>query len=150
LSAQNPFANAYYAPEACNAGVGNHAKNQDHAALKLRRPYVMVLAGLVMALALCGLGHRLAFYLHYGTPISRLSATRIVQEPRDNAVAAIYRISLKGRNLTDSQPLPESAQPCWRIDARPTAAPPLEECRPASFRFLIPFRSPPPQRFSLA
>jgi hypothetical protein len=130
--------------------VGHHAINQDHAAQKLRRPYAMVLVGLVMALALCGLGHRLAFYLHYGTPISRLSATRIVLEPRDNAVAAIHRISLKGRNLTDSHSLPESAQPSRGTDARPAPAPAVEECRPASFNFLIPFRSPPPHRFSLA
>jgi hypothetical protein len=150
LSAQNPFANAYYAPGACNAGAGNHAKNQNDAALKLRRPYAMVLVGLAMALALCGLGHRLAFYLNSGSPISQLSATRIALEPRDNGIAAIHRVSLKGRNLTDSHLLPESARLFRRTDVQPAPEPAVEECRPASFRFLIPFRSPPPQRFSRA
>jgi hypothetical protein len=150
LSARSPFANAYYAPEACRAGVGNHAKNQDHAALRLRRPYALALFGLAMAVAFCGLGHRLAFYLHGDSPISRLSATRIVLEPRDNTVAAMHRISLKGRNLADSHLLPESAQAFRRNHVRPTPAPAVEECRPASFNFLIPFRSPPPYRFSRA
>jgi len=103
-----------------------------------------------MAVAFCGLGHRVAFYLHLESPISRLSATRIWLEPRDNGVAAIHRISLKGRNLTDSHLLPGSAQPCRHFDSQLTAAPAVEECRPASFSFLIPFRSPPPSRFSLA
>lgn len=130
--------------------MGNPAINRNHAALKLRRPYVLVLLALVMTVAFCGLGHRVAFYLNLGSPISRLSVTRIWLEPRNNAVAAIHRITLKGRNLSDSHPLPEWAQPRRSIDIRPAPALAAEECRPASFNFLIPFRSPPPHRFSLA
>jgi len=116
----------------------------------MRRAYALGLIGLAFAVAVCSLGHRLAVYLHHGSPLNRDTVTRFWLEPRNHSVAAIHRISGKNRFISDSQPLPSSPVRALRMAALLTCAPPVEECRPASFSFLIPFRSPPPQRFSLA
>jgi hypothetical protein len=150
LSARRPITNALHAPEACNAGAGNPTKNRHSSLRQLRRLYALGLFGLALAIVICGLGHQLAFSLRGGSPIGRATVTRLWLEPRNHSVAAIHRIGGKNRYISDSQPLPSSPVQAHRIAAHLTGAPPVEECRPASFNFLIPFRSPPLQRFSLA
>jgi hypothetical protein len=150
LSARRPITNALHAPEASVAGANHPRKNRDLADRKPRGPYALGLVGLAFAVAVCGLGHRLATYLHHGSPANRATVTRFWLEPRNHSVEAIHRIKGKNRFISDSQSLPPSPKQAQRTQTDVAGVPPVEECRPASFSFLIPFRSPPPQSFLLA
>jgi hypothetical protein len=150
VSARDPFTNAPYALRARDTGVSHRAKDRDHASGEVRGLKALGLFALALAVAVCGLGHRLANVLNRESPINRASVTRFWLEPRNNTVATIVRISSKTRFTSDSQPLPPSPLPSRRVDTHLTGGAPTRVCRPATFRFLIPFRSPPPDSFSLA
>jgi hypothetical protein len=150
LSARSSITNAQHPPEARALSASQLPNNRNHAFREIFRPYTLGLIGLAFSVAVCGLGHRLAAYLHHGSPINRATVTRFWLEPRNHSVEAVHRIGGKNRFISDSQPLPPSPVQARRAAVPIAATPPVEECRPASFRFLIPFRSPPPQRISLA
>jgi hypothetical protein len=150
LSARRSITNAHHPPEAYVAGASHGAKNRGYSLPKLNRSYVLALLGLAFAVVLCGMGLKLAFYLHYGSPSDRASLTRLWLEPRNNAVSAVHRIGGRNRFISNSQPLISAVHRVRRIDSHRAGAPPADEYRPAKFRFLVPFRSPPSPRFSLA
>jgi hypothetical protein len=114
------------------------------------KPRDLVLVGLAITVALWGFGYRLSTYQLHFTESARIAAAKLCAEPR-NSLAAVSAHQA-APHLLASVPVPLSSHGFFTL-SRSGIAPALPEqraYRPANFDFLIPFRSPPPQRFLLA
>jgi hypothetical protein len=158
LSRRSPISNVFQAPEAWEAGGDGAARRQPSTRAqrqpstfdRIRRSYVFGLTALAIVVAVCGLGYRLAYFMHRASPANRVGSPRFWMEPRSNPVAANHSVSGQVRLAVDSQALPAEPPDSPRVDAHAAPLAPVVASRPATLLFLIPFRSPPPVGFSLA
>jgi hypothetical protein len=113
-------------------------------------PYILGLSGVVIAVALWSLGSKLSPNYGHAVPSWRAPVARLGVEPRGASSPAPFRFRAKSHFAPDLAAI--SVLVSWpaRLD-RAVAYPASVPRRGiAYFDFLIPFRSPPPQRFSLA
>jgi hypothetical protein len=126
-------------------------KGSRHTAWKeILSPHVLGLAGLAFAISIWAFGYRLSIYFEHPTPTLRASAAKLWIEPRNASAAAASRLIVDAHRIAGSAAISLSIRPFPRLDRALICAPPERTHRPASFGFLIPFRSPPPQRFYIA
>ena len=113
-------------------------------------PSILALFGLVIVIALWGFGSKLSPYSSPAVPSTRIPVARLWSGPKGASSPATSRIRANSYPGPDSLAfiVPISRPACLN---RPVAyIPPAFRRGIAYFAFLIPFRSPPPQRFCLA
>jgi hypothetical protein len=114
------------------------------------QPKALVLVGLAFAIAFWALGYRLSSYQFDQTSTGRVAAAKPCIEPRNSAFAAVSQLPARtGKIFGLAHLRPEiqtfARQQIGKLDAvRP------RRYASATFAFLIPFRSPPPQRSLMA
>jgi hypothetical protein len=114
------------------------------------RPCTFGLIGLAIAVALWGFGYKLSLYHRHAAPSSRVPVAKLWIEPRDAFVAAASSLNAKSHLVPTPQAFPV---PILRLPLLSQTVPcnyPVRRHLVAYFDFLIPFRSPPPNRFHLA
>jgi hypothetical protein len=134
-------------------------KKKDRAAgrrvLGFSAKYAPALAALAFAFLLVGLGFANRYHsqqssqLQHAIPAPSQAVADFSPGPQSSVAAHLFRLRLRSRIISDTQPLPPATLRTFRLRAHRTRILFSEEQRPASFRFLIPFRSPPPDRISL-
>lgn len=101
------------------------------------------LVGLALAISLWGYGYKLSLYLVHPTPTLRASAARLWIEPRNASVTAAFRLKVNSHLYAGPAAIFASVREFPGLDCALIGTPPERTHRPASFSFLIPFRSPP-------
>ncbi|MGA7339112.1 MAG: hypothetical protein WBE72_09265 [Terracidiphilus sp.] len=127
--------------------MGCKAGNPDIAWKEILRPYALGLVGLAIAVTLWGFGYKLSLYLVHPAPSVRASVAKFWVEPRNGCLAAVSALKANSHLTAGSPAIPASIQGFPHFDGAVAWALPERTHRPASFNFLIPFRSPPPQNF---
>jgi hypothetical protein len=114
------------------------------------KPNAPVLVSLAIAITLWGLSYRLSQYQAHSPVAAQAAQAKLCIEPRNPALVAASELktspylvvtALVASALLVILPIP---------DRGPVHPVPERTYRSIVFRFLIPFRSPPTQRFSLA
>lgn len=113
-------------------------------------PCILGLSGVVIAVALWSLGSRLTPNHGHAVPSSRTPVARLWIEPRGASSPATYKLRAKSHIAPDSAAIPVPVLRLARFDHAVATIAPVPRRGIAYFDFLIPFRSPPPQRFCLA
>jgi hypothetical protein len=113
-------------------------------------PCILVLSGLVIAVALWGLGSELSIYHGHAVPPSRVPVARLWLEPRGASSPATSRHAAKSYLTLDSPAILVPFSRPTLLDRAVAYIVPVPRRGIAYFNFLIPSRSPPPQRFCLA
>jgi hypothetical protein len=113
-------------------------------------PCILALFGLVIVVALWELGSKPSPYHGHAVPSARIPVARLWSGPKGTASPATSRIRAKSYPGPDSLAfiVPISRPAC--VDCVVAYIPPVFRRGIAYFDFLIPSRSPPPQRFCLA
>ena len=111
---------------------------------------ILGLSGLVIAVALWSLGSRLSPNHGHAVPSSRAPIARLWIEPRGASSPATYKFRAKSHISPDSEAISVPILRLARFDHAAAFIAPVLRSGIAYFDFLIPFRSPPPQRFCLA
>ena len=113
-------------------------------------PCILALFGLVIAVALWGIGSKPSPYSGPAVPSARIPVARLWSGPKGASSPTNFR--LRAKSYLDSGSLaffvPISRPAC--LNRAVAYIPPAFRRGIAYFAFLIPFRSPPPQRFCLA
>ncbi|HEY1766106.1 MAG TPA: hypothetical protein VGG26_00535 [Terracidiphilus sp.] len=139
------------APETGIIRTKTRARSRGFALRRWMNPNPMGLIGLAFAIAIWGYGYRLCTYQLHPSSTSPTVAAKLCLEPRHSSLSSAFRLragtlSLPVAPAAVSVFLPPSAGCASAFVCAPADHAP----RAASFQFLIPFRSPPPRRFSLA
>ncbi len=121
-----------------------------HSWKQIFRPCALGFIGLAIAVALCGFGRKLSLYYYQATGSSRVPVVRMWIEPEKVSVAALSMLKTKSHLVPPSLVFPTPVQWLPHLDRTFLCMFSEHVHRPASFSFLIPFRSPPPHRFILA
>jgi hypothetical protein len=120
-----------------------------HSWKQIFRPCALGFIGLAIAVTLCGFGRKLSLYYYQATGSSRVPVVRMWIEPEKVSVATLSVLKTKSHLVTPSPAFPISVQWLPRLDRTFVCMFSEHVHRPASFSFLIPFRSPPRHRFML-
>jgi hypothetical protein len=153
VSAQSPSTNAAGAPNtgAMAGVVRRNAKAKSlRAVLTNLKPNAPILVGLAIAITLWGFGYRLSQYQVHPPAAAQAAQAKLCVEPRNPALAAASQLKTSQQLVVEAPVVPVSVIPEQFTDRGPIHTDPERTYRSISFHFLIPFRSPPPQRFSLA
>jgi hypothetical protein len=113
-------------------------------------PCLLGLSGVVIAIALWGLGSRVSPNDGHAVPSSRTPVARLWIEPRGASSPATSRFRAKSHVTFDTPAIGVSISRPALLDSAVTYIAPSPRRGIAYFDFLIPFRSPPPQDFCLA
>ena len=113
-------------------------------------PCILALSGLVIAVALWSLGSKLSPNYGHAVPSSRTPVARLWIEPRGASSPATFRLRAKSHFAHDSAVILVLVSWPARLDRAVAFIAPVPRRGIVYFDFLIPFRSPPPQRFCLA
>jgi len=113
-------------------------------------PCILTLSGLVIAFALWGLATKPSPYHGHAVPSSRVPVARLWIEPRGASSPATSRLRAKSHLTLDSPAILVPISQPTRLDRAAAYIAPILRRGIAYFDFLIPFRSPPQQRFCLA
>lgn len=113
-------------------------------------PCILGLSGVVIAVALWSLGSKLSPNYGHAVPSSRAPIARAWTEPRGASSPATFRLRAKSHFAPDSAAILVPVSWPARLDRAVASIAPVPRRGIAYFDFLIPFRSPPPQRFCLA
>jgi hypothetical protein len=114
------------------------------------RPNALALIGLAIAFTLWGFGYRLSSYERHPASTARNAAAKLCVEPWNSALAAAARHKVHLHLIPGAPAVPAAPEQFPRVDSGVVCLPPEQAQPPESFSFLIPFRSPPSHRFSLA
>lgn len=114
------------------------------------RPCALGLLGLGIAVAFWGFGYKLSLYHGHTAPSSRVPVARLWIEPKGASSPATSRLRAKSHINPDSPAFSLPIARPTRLDRAVAYIAPVTRRGIAYFDFLIPFRSPPPQRFCLA
>ena len=114
------------------------------------RPCILGLFGLGITVALWGFGYKLSLYHGHAAPSSRVPVARLWIEPRGASSPATHKLRAKSHIAPDSAAISVPVLRLARFDRTVAPITPVPRRGIAYFDFLIPFRSPPPQRFCLA
>ncbi len=151
MSAPKPFTALVLSTQGIVPGRRARTKCPQFLWKQIFRPCALGLIGLAIAVALWGFSYKLSLYHRHTGPSSRISVAKLWIDPRSaSVVAATCGLKVQSHLLRISQVF---AAPIQRFPRSSRAvAYILPECRHtvAYFDFLIPFRSPPAQRFSMA
>ncbi len=126
------------------------AQNRYRSWRQLFKPCALGLIGLAMAVALWGFGYKLSLYHLHAHPSSRVPVAKLWIEPRNASESAASSLNAKSHLVPASQAFLVPVQRLPRLIRTITCILPECRCDVAYFDLLIPFRSPPTQRFSLA
>lgn len=110
-------------------------------------PQAFVLAGLAIAIVCWGFGYRLSAYQLYPTSTAQTAAAKLCVEPRNSALAAASQLGAIRHFAEIEADSPSKLDTLSRVVSGPVHLGSPDPYRSATFDFLIPFRSPPPQRF---
>jgi hypothetical protein len=148
VSDQSPLTNAASVAETRVIRMKAQAGNRFFTRSNFK-PKALALAGLAVAIALWALGYRLSTYqLHPGST-GQTAAAKLCVEPRNASFAAVSPLKAGAHRVTGLPAILTSVRPIAAIASGFICVPLERVHRPATFDFLIPFRSPP-QLFSLA
>jgi hypothetical protein len=114
------------------------------------QPKSLHLLGLAIAIALWGFGYRLSTYELHPNSNARGGAAKLCLEPRNASFMLAARIKSSAHLIPVSAAIPASARFFPHMECVLACVIPQTTPRPASLRFLIPFRSPPPLNLPLA
>ncbi len=114
------------------------------------RPNALALIGLAIAITLWGFGYRLSSYERYPSSLTRAAAAKMCVDPWNSSRAAAAQLKASLHLIVNPPAVSASPHEFPLIDHGAVCPAPEHTPRPVSFRFLIPFRSPPSHRFSLA
>jgi hypothetical protein len=114
------------------------------------QPRSLALLGLAVAIALWGFGYRLSQYQLHPASNAQAAAAKLCIEPRNPSLTAVSVLKASLHVLAVAPAVYPSVQPFHLNDSAPLGSLLESSYRSATFDFLIPFRSPPPQRFLLA
>lgn len=114
------------------------------------RPSALGFIGLAIAVALWGFSYKLSLYDRHTGPSSRISVAKLWIESRNASVVAASGLKVQSHFLRISQVLSAPIQRFPRSVCAVACTLPKRSHTVAYFDFLIPFRSPPAQRFSMA
>jgi hypothetical protein len=134
----------------CSARMKTLALRRYPTWKQLIGPCILALFGLVIAVALWGLGSKSSPYYDHAVPSLRIPVARLLSGPRGFSSPATPRLRAKSLLNPDSPAflVPISQPAC--LDRAVANIPPAFKRGIAYFNFLIPSRSPPQQRFCLA
>jgi hypothetical protein len=114
------------------------------------RPGALGFIGLAIAVALWGFGYKLSLYYPRADSTSRVPVAKLWIKQRNAPVAAASSLKAKSHRIPGSQVFPLRIQGLRRLARAVACIVPVCRRGVTYFDFLIPFRSPPTQRFSLA
>lgn len=150
MSAQSPFAITAGAMQKALLLMGTQAQCRYHSCRQLFKPCALGLIGLAIAVALWGFGYKLSLYHRHTASSSRVPVAKLWIEPRNASLAADSSLNAKSHLVPTSHAFPVRVHRLPLLNRTVTHIPPICRRDFAHFDFLIPFRSPPRQRFSLA
>jgi hypothetical protein len=117
---------------------------------KVLKPCAIGFIGLGIAVAFWGCDYKQSLFAGHAVHSSRIPVASLCSEPKGASLPVISRLRAKSyRNLDSpvfSVPISQSA----RLDRAVAFIPPVFRRGIAYYNFLIPSRSPPPQRYCLA
>lgn len=113
-------------------------------------PCALCIGGLVIAVTLWAVGYRLSIDQRHSSPPSRVPHARLWIESRDISDATVLRIKSKSHHVPGLQPFFIYIQRLSHRSRTAAYMPTVCALDLVYFDSLIPLRSPPPYRFSLA
>lgn len=117
---------------------------------QLFRPCTLGFIGLAIAVVLLGVGYKLSLYHRHAASSSRVPVVKMLMETRNASITAIFKFKGKPHLTYGSPALSAPIQRCPCLNRSIAYILPVCRRRVTYFDFLIPFRSPPSLRFSLA
>lgn len=150
MSAQSPCVITVGAMQEALLLMSTQAQCRYRSWMRLFKPCAFGLIGLAIAVALWGFDYKLSLYHCHTASSSRVPVAKLWIEPRNASVAADSSLNAKSHFVPASHAFPVPVQRLSPLSRTLAHIPPLCRRDVAYFDFLIPFRSPPTQRFSLA
>lgn len=149
LSARSPISKIAGAAQ-CIARMKSLVPSRYPSWRKVLSPCVIGLFGLGIAIFFWGFAYKQSLYYGHATPSSRIPVARLCCEQRGASSSAASRFKAKSHLISNSTAfLVPIAEPA-RFNSAVAYIPSIFRRGIAYFDFLIPFRSPPSQRFCLA
>jgi hypothetical protein len=147
LPAQNSFATTASAGQSSVLQTRTRERSQYFSWRLLSRLYALEVIGLAIAVLLSAFGHKLSLYDRRAASSSRILVVKLWSESRKALVTTTDRLRAKVSRLLGSYALPPSIQRFPRLGHTVAWFFPVSRRGTAYFDFLIPFRSPPLDRF---
>jgi hypothetical protein len=114
------------------------------------KPNAPALIGLAIAITLWGFGYRFSNYHFHAHSTAQAGAAKLCVEPRNAALVAASQLKAIPHHIAVAPVVPAWVQPVLSAASGIVCVRPQRVYRSAIFPSLLPLRSPPPQRFSLA
>ena len=150
MSPPTPFTVTVIGAQESVVALRTRAKIQQSSWKQIFRPCALGFIGLAIAVALWGFSYKLSLYCRHTGPSSPISVAKFWIEPRNASAVAASGLKVQSHFLRISQVLSAPIQSFPRLACAVACTLPMCRHTVAYFDFLIPFRSPPAQRFSMA